>query len=68
MTKEQAIKKLTETRILSTDLLEPLGISFETFLKFAQLNRHQQGVAIRNLIIKLQNESQKNSNKIYIWK
>tara|TARA_Y100001972_G_C7510316_1_gene257883 strand:- start:16 stop:183 length:168 start_codon:yes stop_codon:yes gene_type:complete len=53
MTKKEAIKKLTETRILSTDLLKVLGISFETFLKFTQLNRHQQEESINNLIIKL---------------
>ena len=68
MTKEQAIQKLTSTRILSTDLLEPLGISFETFLKFAQLNKQQQEDAIRNLIIKLNNEMNSDPNKIYILK
>ena len=36
LTKEQAIAKLTETRSLSTDLLEPLGLSFESWLAFAQ--------------------------------
>ena len=52
MTKKEAIKKLTETKILSTDLLEPLGISFETFLKFSQMNKKQQEEAINNLITK----------------
>jgi len=54
MTKEQAIQKLTETKCLSTDLLEPLGISFETFLKFCRLNKKQQEESINNLIIKFQ--------------
>lgn len=62
MTKKQAIQKLTDTRILSTDLLEPLGISFETFLKLSQLNRHEQDQAICNLIIKLNNEINKNKD------
>lgn len=68
MTKEQAIKKLTETRILSTDLLEPLGISFEKFLQFAQLKPNQQQIAVRHLIIKLHNENNKDPNSIVVWK
>ncbi len=36
MTREQAIERLKETRELTTDLLEPLGISFESFLRLAQ--------------------------------
>ena len=36
LTREQAIKKLKTTGKLSTDLLEPLGISFESFLALAQ--------------------------------
>ena len=37
MTRQQAITKLIETRTISTDLLKPLSISFESFLKFAQI-------------------------------
>ena len=37
MTRTQALKKLNETRQLSTKMLKPLGISFEAFLRFAQL-------------------------------
>ena len=68
MTKEQAIQKLTETKCLSTDLLKPLGISFEKFLQLAQFNKQQQEDAIRNLIIKLNNEMNSDPNKIYILK
>lgn len=35
MTRTQALTKLRETRELSTDLLKPLGISFETWLAAA---------------------------------
>ena len=37
MSKEEALAKFKKTRKLSTDILEPLGISFESFLSFAQL-------------------------------
>lgn len=36
MKKTTAMKKLIETGKLTTKLLEPLGISFESFLKLAQ--------------------------------
>ena len=41
MTKQQAVRRLLARRhlganALSTDLLQPLGIQFETFLRFAQ--------------------------------
>ena len=36
MTKKQAMQELVETGKLTTKLLAPLGISFETFLRFAQ--------------------------------
>jgi len=34
MTREDAIAKLRATRQLSTDMLAPLGISFESFLRY----------------------------------
>lgn len=40
MSKEEAIAKFKKTKQLSTDILEPLGISFESFLKFAQLSHN----------------------------
>lgn len=36
MTRADALAKLKETRSLSTDLLEPLGIPFEIWLRFCQ--------------------------------
>ena len=43
MTFNQALQKLKDDRILYTDMLEPLGLSFEFFLRFAQLS--DKGVA-----------------------
>lgn len=37
MTREEAYRALKAGKPLSTAMLEPLGISFESFLKFAQL-------------------------------
>lgn len=50
LTKEQAIVKLRETKELSTDLLEPLGISFESFLRFAQLSDARANAIVDKLI------------------
>jgi hypothetical protein len=41
MTKQQALKKLRETKQLSTAMLKPLGIGFETFLRLGQLPDHK---------------------------
>ena len=43
MTFNQALQKLKDERTLYTDMLEPLGLSFEFFLRFAQLS--DKGVA-----------------------
>jgi len=37
MTERQALEQLYKTGELTTDLLEPLGLSFEKFLSFSQL-------------------------------
>ena len=37
MTRKQAIKQLSETGELTTAMLKPLNISFESFLRFSQL-------------------------------
>lgn len=37
MTKKKAKQILEETRELSTNLLKPLGLSFEVFLRYAQI-------------------------------
>jgi len=53
MTRAQAIAKLVETRELSTDLLDPLGISFEAWLHFAQLSSERAAEITAQLIAKL---------------
>mgnify|MGYP005700247637 FL=1 len=53
MTYEKAVKQLNETRVLSTDLLEPLNISFESFLRLGQMSQEQRDVAVERLIQKL---------------
>jgi len=53
MTKQQAIELLDKTEVLSTDLLMPLGISFEWFLTISQYPREQYLEIIRKLIVKL---------------
>ncbi len=53
MTYEKAVKQLNETRILSTDLLQPLNISMEAFLRLGQMSRDRQDLAIERLIKKL---------------
>jgi len=54
MTYKQALKKLKETRELSTKLLVPLNISFESFLRYAQLNDAQQEKLMDKLIENLE--------------
>ena len=46
----QAFTKLKETRRLSTDLLKPLAIPFENFLRFAQLSDAKQEQLMTDLI------------------
>ena len=53
MTFEKAVKQLNETRTLSTDLLQPLNISMEAFLRLGQMSRDRQDLAIERLIKKL---------------
>lgn len=53
MSYEKAVKQLSETRVLSTDLLEPLNISFESFLRLGQMSQEQRDVAVERLIQKL---------------
>jgi len=54
MTYKQALKKLKETRELSTKLLVPLNISFESFLRYAQLSEEQQENLMDKLIENLE--------------
>ena len=53
MTYEKAVKQLNNTRILSTDLLKPLNISFESFLRLGQMSQQQRDQAVEKLIKKL---------------
>ena len=53
MTFEKAVKQLNQTRTLSTDLLEPLNISFESFLRLGQMSQEQRDSAVERLIRKL---------------
>lgn len=53
MTKQQAIKRLTETRDISTAMLKPLGISMDSFLWLAQLSDERQRTITDKLIVNL---------------
>ena len=53
LTRDQAIAKLVETRELTTNLLEPLNIAFETWLRFAQLPTERCNELTEQLITKL---------------
>lgn len=50
MTQAQAIKQLAETRELYTDMLEPLCITFEQFLRLAQLPKDRFDAVIDKMI------------------
>ena len=41
MTRKKAIQLLKEKRTLTTNMLFPLGISFDTFLQFSQLDKNK---------------------------
>jgi hypothetical protein len=49
MTRKQAMSELSKTGNLTTDMLKPLGIRFESFLGFAQLPEENA----REIILKL---------------
>lgn len=50
MTKQTAIKRLIKTRTLTSNLLKPLNISFETFLRFSQFSKIDQAILLDKLI------------------
>ena len=54
MTFAQAFSTLKETRTLSTELLRPLGISFENFLWFSQLSGVRHETVLNELIAHLE--------------
>ena len=41
MTKAQALKKLAQTREITTGMLKPLGIPFDLWLRYAQLDKER---------------------------
>lgn len=49
MTKSEAIAKLKATGQLSTDMLAPLGIPFESFLRLAQLPKSRADEIVEKL-------------------
>lgn len=57
MTRQQAIKKLSKTRKLSTDLLPALGIPFDSFLQFAQLPSAKCSEIVDKFIVRLEKEN-----------
>jgi hypothetical protein len=54
MTFAQALSALKETRTLSTELLRPLGITFENFLWFSQLSGVRHETVLNELIAHLE--------------
>ncbi len=54
MTFAQALNTLKETRTLTTELLRPLGISFENFLRFSQLSSNRHEAVLNELIAHLE--------------
>lgn len=56
MTFDEALDQLKTTLQLSTAMLKPLGISFETFLRFSQGDSEWQEMSIIRLIHKLENK------------
>lgn len=45
-----AMNKLTKEKTLTTEMLKPLNITFETFLRFTQLAKKDQDFLIDKLI------------------
>lgn len=56
MTRKEAIRELVKTRSLSTNLLAPLGISFESFLTLAQIPTEKANLIVEKFIAKLEKE------------
>jgi len=57
MTFKIALDKLKKDRILYTSMLEPLGIPFEHFLIYGQMNKERSDNAITKLILKLERQT-----------
>ncbi len=54
MTKEQTLKELKETRVISTGMLKTIGMSFEIWLRYAQLSKEAQDRVVSKAIKKLE--------------
>jgi hypothetical protein len=50
MNKQKALNKLKETRVLSTDIIEPLDVPFEHWLRFVKFQSSRQEQAMDRLI------------------
>ena len=61
MTFDEALFKLKQTQDLSTDMLEPLGIPFDHFLRYCSFTSHQSRRAIARLIHQLEKKKKINS-------
>jgi hypothetical protein len=49
----KALGELIQTHSLTSDMLQPLGVSFEAFLRLGQMSKERQDRAIARLIEKL---------------
>lgn len=58
---EQALDELKRTMDLNTEMLEPLGIPFDHFLRYCQLSSEQARRAIYRLIARLEKKKKINS-------
>ena len=57
MSFNQALQKLKDERTLYTDMLEPLNLSFEFFLRMGQLNSKGTEKVITKLISHLESKA-----------
>ena len=63
MTFDQALDKLKAEKILWSDMLEPLSINFEFFLRLGQLKKEEEAAVIDRLIAHLEYKRSKNEQK-----
>ena len=54
MNKKETLAELIETRTISTDMLKAIGMSFEIWLWYAQLNKKAQDRIVSKAIKKLE--------------
>ena len=56
MEKAEVLKVLKEEKVINTEMLSTIGMSFEVFLKYAQLSRKAQQKIVNKAIKKLDPE------------